>query len=44
MKFGLWILIVLKIVYMLMNNISSLKRLRFLFNENYPIEAPEVLF
>ena len=35
---------VLRIVFLLMRNIGNIKRLRFLFNDNYPIEAPEVVF
>ena len=41
---GLLIYHVLLIVSMLMRNIGKLNRLRFVFNDNYPIEAPEVVF
>lgn len=32
------------ILFMLMKNTGEIIRLRFLFNDNYPIEAPEVVF
>ena len=30
--------------FLLMRSIGRVKRLRFVFNDNYPIEAPEVVF
>ena len=42
--FGLCLLPVLPTVFIQMKNISDLNRLRFVFNDNYPIEAPEVIF
>ena len=41
---GLLIYHVLLIVSTPMRSIGKLNRLRFVFNDNYPIEAPEVVF
>lgn len=44
MKLGCFILHVRMIVSMLMRSTRKLNRLWFVFSENYPIEAPEVVF
>ncbi len=41
---GLYDSNVLKNAFILMNNIRNLISLKFIFEENYPIEAPEVTF